>query len=70
MSPDPYRSYLIRSWQESVADDAEARWYGEVESIQTGQRWRFHNPEAMLSFIRTQVEALASDVPVNEESSP
>jgi glyoxylase I family protein len=61
MTHDFYRSYLIRSWQESGADVLEARWHGEVESVQTGQKWRFHSPPSMLKFIHTQLEALTSD---------
>jgi hypothetical protein len=57
-----YHSYLIRSWQESRANDPEVRWRGEVESVQTGQKWRFDNLNNLLAFIRTQVDTLASDV--------
>jgi hypothetical protein len=66
MSHDLYCSYLIRAWQESSADGLEVRWQGEVESVQMGRKWRFDNLNDLLTFIRTQVEALASDVSENK----
>jgi hypothetical protein len=66
MSHDPYHSYLIRSWLESSANDSNVHWYGEVESVQTGQKWRFHRLDDLLAFISAQVEAQASDLSEND----
>jgi hypothetical protein len=66
MPPDSYHSYLIRSWRESSANDSEVRWRGEVESVQTGQKWRFYSLDDLLAFISEQDEAQASDVSEND----
>jgi hypothetical protein len=56
MSEDLYYSFLIRLWRESSIDNHEASWRGEVESVQTGQRWEFGDLREMLCFIQEKVE--------------
>ena len=39
-----YASFLIRLWQEEKAAEpagTQATWHGEIESIQSGERWPF-----------------------------
>ena len=39
--PNPeYRSFVVRLWRAEDAAPA-APWHGEIESIQSGQQWRF-----------------------------
>ncbi len=53
-----YASFLIRMWREvdPAAPDAAAEWRGEIEHIQSGQRWRFVSIEALLACLRLQTE--------------
>lgn len=55
-----YASFLIRMWREGplAAPGAEALWHGEVEHIQSGQRWRFVEIEALLACLRRQATEL------------
>jgi hypothetical protein len=47
-----YTSYLVRVWQQSRPDPAEpAVWHAEAEHIQTGQRRRFDDPQALWTFL-------------------
>jgi hypothetical protein len=48
-----YRSYLLRLWHEPP--DAHD-WYGEVESIQSGQLVAIHSLDEALAVIRQAVE--------------
>jgi hypothetical protein len=58
-----YASYLLRIWREG--DDLE-RWQGELESIQSGQRWRFARPESMIGFLQTQISAASLNRPAQK----
>ena len=51
-----YQSFLLRLWQVKETDGFTA-WYGEVESIQTGQKWEFAAPEAMFDFLWAQLDS-------------
>ena len=50
-----YFSFLIRIWLEDQGDKGEARWHIELETIQTSQKVRFPNIEAMFDFFREQI---------------
>ena len=50
-----YHSFLIRLWFEDRDDEEGAEWHIELESIQSGQKYRFPDLEAMLSFFREQI---------------
>ncbi len=58
MDPPNYISFLIRLWREpnSELPEQTAGWQGEVEHIQSGQRWSFDGLEQLLASIRRQVE--------------
>lgn len=56
MNFEPYTSYLVRFWQEAEEGGAEACWRGEIESIQTGQKWQFARPEKMFRFLQGGME--------------
>jgi len=56
-----YQSFLLRLWQEEEV--GRTAWHGEVESIQTGQKWKFADPEKLLAFLQrraTHPQALQS----------
>jgi hypothetical protein len=50
-----YHSFLIRLWLEDRDDEVGAEWLIELESIQSGQKYRFPDLEAMLQFFRDQI---------------
>ena len=49
-----YLSFLVRLWQEGDMDTSTT-WRGEVESIQTGQKWQFADLESMFVFLRAKI---------------
>lgn len=49
-----YKSFLLRLWQEEQAESL-AGWQGEVESIQTGQKWSFVDLVTMADFLQAQI---------------
>jgi hypothetical protein len=56
--PPNYLSFLVRLWCEESPESAEpvAGWQGEIEHIQSGQRWTFNSLDEMLMFLRRQME--------------
>lgn len=56
--PIEYTSFLIRLWRETNPDPCSppAEWQGEVEHIQSGQRWAFCTLEELLDCLRRQTE--------------
>ena len=56
-----YTSYLVRLWRESETEPPEMTtdWQGEVQHIQSGQRWSFSTLDELLGLLRRQVEDLA-----------
>lgn len=55
-----YLSFLIRLWREPSTEqpDSLSDWCGEIEHIQTGQRWKFTMLDELLDFLRQQAESL------------
>ena len=58
-----YASFLIRVWRETgprcdALEECVAPqdWQGEVEHIQTGERWSFSTLDELLGFLRRQTE--------------
>jgi hypothetical protein len=58
--PDAYNSYLVRFWQECDGKKPEGGWRGEVESVQTSQKWQFYHLSDLLQFIQAQAEVHVS----------
>jgi hypothetical protein len=61
MPPSPaYASFLVRLWREGDTERGTpaAGWQGEVQHIQTSQRWTFSTLDELLSFLRRQAEDL------------
>jgi hypothetical protein len=58
IDPPTYLSFLIRLWREPTLElpEAAADWQGEVEHIQSGQRWTFSTLDELLGFLRRQAE--------------
>lgn len=56
--PATYLSFLVRLWHEAAPEDSGpgAEWQGEIEHIQSGQRWQFSNLDELLSFLRRMTE--------------
>ncbi|MBC8163692.1 MAG: hypothetical protein H7Z42_20995 [Roseiflexaceae bacterium] len=48
MQPDGYMSFVVRMWR----DQPGGVWHGEVEQIQTGERWSFAVLAHLLDFLR------------------
>ena len=44
-----YQSFLLRLWQEQEV--GRTTWHGEIESIQTGQKWSFADLEKLFVFL-------------------
>lgn len=55
-TPAEYTSFLIRLWREAGASAPATDWHGEVEHIQTNQRWTFDSLDEVLNFLRRQAE--------------
>ena len=52
-----YRAFLLRLWQERAASpDRPAVWRFALEEARTGERHGFGSLEAMVSFLRAQME--------------
>jgi hypothetical protein len=58
-----YLSFLVRMWREEDPKRPQriGHWQGEIEHIQTGQRWTFDSLDALLAFLRQQ--AVAPEAP-------
>jgi hypothetical protein len=56
--PIEYTSFLIRLWRETnpEAQTPPADWRGEVEHIQSGQRWTFNTLDELMDFLRQHAE--------------
>jgi len=59
IDPPTYVSFLVRLWREPTLELPEQTtgWQGEVEHIQSGQRWAFDTLDEALSLLRRQVTA-------------
>ncbi len=55
--PMTYLSFLVRLWHEPNTESSvqPTHWKGEVEHIQSGQRWTFETLDEVLSFLRQRV---------------
>lgn len=49
-----YNSFLVRLWQEAGVDTPVIS-HGEVELIQTGQKWEFTNFDRLFEFLQLQI---------------
>jgi hypothetical protein len=58
IDPPTYISFLVRLWWEPASEQPEqtAGWQGEVEYIQSGQRWTFDGLDQLFASILRQVE--------------
>lgn len=63
MEAEEYASFLVRCWHEPPAQNQatgkqtgcgqqQGRWRGEIEHIQSGNRWCFATLTALLSFLQ------------------
>lgn len=61
-----YASFLVRLWRRPGAapGDASGEWQGEVEHIQSGERWAFGSAQELYHFLgpqKTEVSQLAKE---------
>jgi len=50
----PLNTFIIRFWREQGAEGA--RWHGQIQHVQSGERISFADEETLLSFIRRWVQ--------------
>jgi hypothetical protein len=57
-TPTKYASFLVRLWREGdpQLSAPTAGWQGEIEHIQSGQRWTFNTLDELLDFLHRQAE--------------
>jgi hypothetical protein len=58
-----YRSYLLRLWQE---EGGQQLWRASLQSTETGERRGFASLDALLGFLREQVESRDEPPPRQE----
>jgi len=54
-----YLSFIVRIWRERSLDHPASvitDWQGEIEQIQTGERWQFVSMEELLRFLSCQTD--------------
>ena len=58
-----YASFLVRLWRrgEPGPPEASGDWQGEVEHIQSSQRWTFDALDELLRVLRRQLGAAEKD---------
>ncbi len=61
-----YRSYLLRLWRELEAIEILA-WRGEIESIQSGQKWELDNFESFIGLLQSQVLTELANEPIQPQ---
>ena len=52
MQPEGYMSFLVRLWPEQHGQDGRGGWCGEVEHVQSGNRWYFGSLDEVLAFLQ------------------
>jgi hypothetical protein len=57
-APPAYASFLVRLWREGDPERGTPAtdWQGEVEHIQTSQRWTFSTLDDLLDILRQSAE--------------
>lgn len=65
-----YASFLIRLWREHDprVPASPAEWQGEVEHIQSGQKWRFARIEEALEFLQSHIGQMGK-LPTHENEN-
>lgn len=60
-----YASFLVRLWRsgDSAPDSSNGDWQGEVEHIQSGQRWRFASLAGLNRILRQPCEVAEAQSP-------
>lgn len=70
MSELHYASFMVRLWREpEAASGNETAWQGELESVQTGQTWRFQGLDALQGLMAEQLAGALSTVQADQDSS-
>jgi hypothetical protein len=53
-----YASYLVRLWRDQDPASRESNWQGEIEHIQSGERWMFESVDELFTFLHRRVDRL------------
>ena len=70
MSDLSYASFMVRLWREpEAARGRETAWQGELESVQTGQTWRFGGMDSLLRLLVAQLAGSEHQTSDKEKSS-
>jgi hypothetical protein len=69
MKHESYHSYLLRFWQEDCGGEPDKIWRGEVESIQTGQKWQFNSLDDLFRFLRRKMARMTTHDTDQEDKS-
>ena len=70
MSEFRYASFMVRLWCEpQAASGEETAWHGELESVQSGQTWRFQGVDALLRLMVAQLAGPGPHTSDKEETS-
>ena len=65
-----YASFMVRLWREPVARPARGTaWQGELESVQTGQTWRFQGVDTLLRLMLAQLARPGNSTSDKNDSS-
>lgn len=69
MSEFGYASFMVRLWREPEAASGNATaWQGELESVQTGQTWRFQDLDALQGLMAEKLAGDPSTVQADQDS--
>ena len=58
-----YASFLVRLWRDATGEEAAdgAPWQAELESIQSGESWRFGDVAALVAFLEARFQEAEQD---------
>jgi len=60
MDPEKYASFVVRIWRDQSSGEQLGHWCGEIEQIQSGERWPFNTLSDLLAFLQQAVTTQAS----------
>lgn len=70
MSEFRYASFMVRLWREpEAASGTETAWQGELESVQSGQTWRFQGMDSLQGLLAEQLGTGPSTLQANQDTS-
>jgi hypothetical protein len=67
MEREQYNSFMVRLWRDPGTAAAQGCLRGEIEHIQSGQRWRFRVPQSLLVVLLALIDPESTAPPKNDE---